>query len=323
MKDKFGREVDYLRLSVTDSCNLRCIYCMNEDFNDFLEINKILTDDEIYRVVYEAAKLGIKKVRITGGEPLVRKNIVELIGRINKIQGIETIYLTTNGLLLEDKVEKLAQNGLNGVNISLDSLKEDTFKRLTRNGDLLKVLKAIDKCIANNIKVKLNTVIIGEINKDEIMDFINLTKKKNIDVRFIELMPIGEGKNFSPVTNTEILETIKTNFGEVEEVGRRSTDGPAKYIKVKNYLGKIGFISAISNCFCSECNRIRITPEGFLKKCLHWNSGIDLRTLLRSGISNEELRAVIKENIYDKPEKHLFKENNKDEELRFMNQIGG
>lgn len=323
MKDKFDREVDYLRLSVTDNCNLRCIYCMEENHTDFLSFNNKLTDDEIIRIVENSAKLGIKKVRITGGEPLVRHGVVDLISRINKISGINTINLTTNGILLEDKVEELAKNGLRGVNISLDSLKEETFKKLTRNGDLNKVLRAIDKCLEFNIKVKLNTVIIEEINKDEIIDFINLTKRKNIDVRFIELMPIGEGKSFKPVTNVEIQDIIKSNFNEVEELQRMAMDGPAKYIRFKDSLGKVGFISAISSCFCNECNRIRVTPDGFLKRCLHWNYGINLRDLLRKGISDEELKEVIKENIYDKPEKHLFDEVNKDEELRFMNEIGG
>ncbi|MGL5381474.1 GTP 3',8-cyclase MoaA [Clostridium sp.] len=323
MKDKFDREVDYLRLSVTDNCNLRCIYCMEENHTDFLSFNNKLTDDEIIRIVENSAKLGIKKVRITGGEPLVRPGIVDLISRINKILGINTINLTTNGILLEDKVEELAKNGLKGVNISLDSLKEERFKKLTRNGDLNKVLRAIDKCLEFNIKVKLNTVIVEEINKDEIIDFINLTKRKSIDVRFIELMPIGEGKSFKPVTNVEIQDIIKSNFKEVEELQRVAMDGPAKYIRFNDSLGKVGFISAISSCFCSECNRIRVTPDGFLKRCLHWNYGVNLRDLIRKGITDEELREVIKENIYDKPEKHLFDEINKDEELRFMNEIGG
>lgn len=323
MKDKFGRNIDYLRISVTDNCNLRCIYCMEEKDNKFLNIEKKLTDEEIYRIVKASAKLGIKKIRITGGEPLVRPKIVELIGRINEIEGIEEVYLTTNATLLFDKVEELAKNGLKGVNISLDSLIEERFNKITRIGGLSKVLEAIDKCIEVGIKVKINTVMVDDINKDEILDFVNLTLEKPIDVRFIELMPIGIGKKYKGVTNTEILSLIKENYECIEEVSKNKKGGPAEYIKLHNALGKVGFISAMSNCFCQDCNRIRVAPDGFLKQCLHWNYGISLRDLIRKGISDEELKTAIEENIYDKPEKHLFNEKNEHQEIRFMNEIGG
>ena len=323
MKDKFGREIDYLRVSVTDKCNLRCIYCMGEKDNNFLKNDEKLTDDEIYRIVKESSKLGIKKVRITGGEPLVRPDLVNLVSKINSIPGIEEIYLTTNGILLADMIDELAVNGLKGVNISLDSLNEERFNKLTRLGKLNKVLEAIDKAIALGIKVKLNTVIVNDINKDEIIDFVNLTKEKEIDVRFIELMPIGIAINYKGATNEDVLKVISENYSDYEEVVRSKSGGPASYIKLKNAKGKIGFISAISNCFCEECNRIRLTPEGFLKQCLHFDYGIDLKSKLRTGITDEELRKLIYDNIYDKPEKHLFLEKSDHKELKFMNQIGG
>ena len=323
MKDKFGREIDYLRVSVTDKCNLRCIYCMDEKDNTFLKNYEKLTDDEIYRIVKESSELGIKKVRITGGEPLVKPNLVNLIGRINSISGIEEIYLTTNGILLADMIDELALNGLKGVNISLDSLNEERFNKLTRLGKLNKVLEAIDKAIDLGIKVKLNTVIVNDINKDEIIDFVNITKEKNIDVRFIELMPIGVAINYKGATNEEVLKIISENYSDYEEVARSKSGGPASYIKLKDAKGKIGFISAISNCFCEECNRIRLTPEGFLKQCLHFDYGIDLKNKLRAGISDEELRKLIYDNIYEKPEKHLFLDKSDHKEIKFMNQIGG
>lgn len=323
MKDKFGREIDYLRVSVTDKCNLRCIYCMDEKDNTFLKNDEKLTDDEIYRVVKESSELGIKKVRITGGEPLVRPDLVKLVSKINNIPGIEEIYLTTNGILLADMIDELAFNGLKGVNISLDSLKEERFNKLTRLGKLNKVLEAIDKAITLGVKVKLNTVIVNDINKDEIIDFVNLTKEKNIDVRFIELMPIGIAINYKGATNEEVLKVIFENYSDYEEVVRSKSSGPASYIKLKDAKGKIGFISAISNCFCEECNRIRLTPEGFLKQCLHFDYGVDLKGKLRTGISDEELRKLIYENIYHKPEKHLFLEKSDHKEIKFMNQIGG
>lgn len=323
MKDKFGREIDYLRVSVTDNCNLRCIYCMEEKDNSFLKQDNKLTDDEIYRVVKESAKLGIKKIRITGGEPLVRPRIVDLIGRINSIPEIEEIYMTTNAILLYDKVEDLVKNGLKGVNISLDSLKEETFNTLTRRGHLDSVLKAIDKCLEYGLKVKLNTVMVNDINKDEIINFVNLTKEKSLDVRFIELMPIGVAVNYKGVTNEEILEIIQNHYKDIIEVKRNKMGGPATYIKVNEGKGKVGFISAMSNCFCEDCNRIRLTPEGFLKQCLHFDYGVDLRTLIRNGISDDELGKIIYDNIYDKPEKHLFLEKCDHKEIKFMNQIGG
>ena len=323
MKDKFEREIDYLRVSVTDNCNLRCVYCMDEKDNKFLKKDEKLTDDEIYRVVKESAKLGIKKVRITGGEPLVRPGVVDLIGRINSIEGIEEIYLTTNGILLADRLDELVKNGLKGVNISLDSLKEDRFNKLTRLGHVDNVLAAIDKAISLGIKVKLNTVIVNDINKDEIMDFVNLTKEKEIDVRFIELMPIGIAINYKGVANEEVLNIIRRNASDFEEVVRNQSGGPATYIRLNGAKGKVGFISAMSNCFCEDCNRIRLTPEGFLKQCLHFDYGVDLKSMLREGVNDEKLKEVIYNNIYDKPEKHLFLEDSEHKELKFMNQIGG
>lgn len=323
MKDKFGREIDYLRVSVTDNCNLRCIYCMDEKGNKFLKQDEKLTDDEIYRIVKESAKLGIKKIRITGGEPLVRPGIANLISRINGIPGIEEIYLTTNGILLGDMIEDLVNNGLKGVNISLDSLQEDRFEKLTRLGKLNKVLEAIDKSINLGIKVKLNTVIVNNINKDEVIDFVNLTKEKPIDVRFIELMPIGIAVNHKGVTNEEVLSIISDTYLDYEERNRVKSGGPASYIKLKDAKGKVGFISAMSNCFCEDCNRIRLTPDGFLKQCLHFDYGVDLKSKLRENISDEELKNLIYHNIYDKPEKHLFLEKSDHKELKFMNQIGG
>lgn len=323
MKDKYGREIDYLRISLTDRCNLRCIYCMEEDNNIFFEEEDKLTKDEILKIVSASAKLGVKKIRLTGGEPLVRKDIIELMNGINNIKGIEGIYLTTNGVLLLEKVEALKNAGLKGVNISLDSLKEEMFRDLTRIGELKKVLLSIEKCLELGIKVKLNTVMIKGKNDNEILDFINLTLKKNLDVRFIELMPIGVGGKFKGVSNEDILSLIKDNYNDIEEVNRIKDGGPASYVKLKNSKGKIGFISAISNCFCEECNRIRLTSEGFLKQCLHFNYGIDLKQLLRNGASEDDILNVIKDNIYNKPEKHLFMKKSNDKEVKFMNQIGG
>ncbi|MGL4372901.1 MAG: GTP 3',8-cyclase MoaA [Turicibacter sp.] len=323
MKDRFEREIDYLRISVTDNCNLRCIYCMDDDQQQFLKSCQKISDEEILRIVEASVKLGIKKIRLTGGEPLVRPGIVELIGKINQIDGIEAIYLTSNGTLLANRVDELVENGLKGVNISLDSLKEDRFNTLTRRGELNKVLLFIDNCLANQLSVKLNTVIVDHLNKDEILDFVDLTLAMPIDVRFIELMPIGIGKVHDGVTTQDILDIIGTKFTYVREDLDVLTKGPATYIKVDGALGRVGFISAVSSCFCEDCNRIRVTADGFLKQCLHFKFGVNLRDLMREGISDEKLKLVIEETIFNKPEKHLFNKKDKNEEVKQMNQIGG
>lgn len=323
MLDKFGRKIDYLRISVTQNCNLKCIYCIDD--NNILSTynNDILSDDEIIKIVKQCAILGIKKIRITGGEPLVRKNIENLIYKLNNIDGIEEIYMTTNGVLLNDKLENLKESGLTGVNISLDSLREDRFKKLTRFNKLSEVLCSIDKALKLGLKVKINTVIVDDINKDEIINFVNLTKNKNVDIRFIELMPIGVGKNHKGTSNQDILNIIEKNFENIKEIKRSERSGPANYIKIENYMGKIGFISPMSSCFCQDCNRIRLTSDGFLKRCLHYNYGTNLKQHIKNDISDKELNELIYKNIYDKPEKHLFLEECDNKEIKYMNQIGG
>lgn len=323
MIDKFGRQIDYLRISVTENCNLKCIYCIDDD-NIVSQCDKnTLSDDEIIKIVTQCAILGIKKIRITGGEPLVRKDIENLIGRLNNIDGIEEIYITTNGVLLSDKLENLKDNGLTGVNISLDSLKEDRFEKLTRFNKLKEVLSSIDKALKLGLKVKINTVIVDDINKDEIVDFVNLTKDKQLDIRFIELMPIGVGKNHIGISNNEVLNIIEKNFDNIKQIKRSDRSGPANYIKIENYIGKIGFISPMSNCFCQDCNRIRLTSDGFIKRCLHYNYGENLKKYIKNGIDDEQLNELIYKNIYDKPEKHLFIEDCDNKENKYMNQIGG
>lgn len=323
MKDRFNREIDYLRLSVTDQCNLRCVYCMEDTTQEFLPKCSKLSDDEMIRIVTACARLGIKKVRLTGGEPLVRPGIVELIKRIHDIDGIEEIYLTTNGTVLSNQVKTLAHHGLKGVNISLDSLKADRFHQITRRGILANVLKFIDECLNCGLKVKLNIVLVDGMNQDEILDFVRLTQEKPIDVRFIELMPIGVGKVHKGVTNEEVLQIIRSSYSDVMEVEKVDKGGPATYVCVNQGPGKVGFISAVSNCFCESCNRIRVSADGFLKQCLHFKFGVSLKDLIRAGITDEALQHVIYEQIYHKPEKHLFNQENIDEEVKFMNQIGG
>ncbi len=322
MIDKQGRNIEYLRISLTDVCNLRCVYCMPKDNITFMDKEKILKDDEVIKLVKLMAKCGIKKVRLTGGEPLTRKNILKIIEDIHRIPGIEEIYITTNALLLEGKEREFKEAGLKGVNISLDTLKEDTYRNITRGGDLKVVLRVIDNLLDLGVKVKVNSVIIEGVNEDEILNLAALTINKKMDVRFIELMPIGAAKELKPIANNKIREIINYGYGIIDET-QLGISGPAKYSQIKNALGKIGFISAISDNFCEACNRIRVTSEGFLKQCLHWNYGINLKSFIRNGMDDEELLQIIEDKIYNKPIKHSFGKDEKDKDNRFMNQIGG
>ena len=326
MLDKNKRQITYLRLSITDHCNLRCQYCLPEKNSVFYNNNDLLSSDEIEKIIKAFSIIGIKKVRITGGEPLVRNDFQEILKKINNISAIEKIAITTNGFNLLENLDNFKSNGLSRINISLDSLNPKRYKEITRGGDFEKVFNTIVKASSMNFeKIRLNVVIMKNVNDDEILDFVNLTKDLNISVRFIEVMPIGEGKKFTSVKNLEILNYIQEKF-TLEKISNLSTDGPASYYKVPGFLGEIGFISPLSNKFCETCNRVRVTSTGFLKLCLHYNKGIDLLPYLKDNISVENLSDIIKEAIYDiKPKEHYMDscEDAEDIESKDMNKIGG
>lgn len=323
MIDQYGRNIDYLRISVTDRCNLRCKYCMPNKNVCFMPKEELLTIDEIYRIAKLLSELGIKKVRITGGEPLVRDGVIELIKNIKSLENINEVCMTTNGILLGEYIDDLVKAGLDRVNISLDTLNRDIFSELTGGGNLQKVLHSIDASLEKGLKVKLNTVVIKNYNENEVLDFVNITEEKPIDIRFIEMMPIGAGKNFKSFTTTQIKDKILEKKILIPIIMSKQEDGPAEYYKTENGIGKIGFISPISHSFCGSCNRIRLTAEGFLKQCLHWKKGKNLQTLMRRGISDEELKKVMSECIYLKPHEHGFLENSSSSDNRYMYQIGG
>lgn len=319
MKDSFGREINYLRVSLTDRCNLRCQYCMPEEgIKDKVAHKDTLYIEEVYHIIEELAQLGISKVRFTGGEPLVRKGIVDLISMTNKLPGIKEIAMTTNGLLLKKYARELKEAGLDRVNISLDTLDRDKYKEITRGGSLEKVLEAIE--ISKEVgltPIKLNTVLIGGFNDDEIEDFINLTIDEDIDVRFIELMPIGEARDFSEenfLSNNVILERNPQLIPVIKE----DISSPATYYMHPDGKGRIGIINPISCKFCSDCNRIRLTATGKLKLCLHSNREIDLRTPLRN---KESIRELLIDSILSKEKEHRLED--KEYITRNMNQIGG
>ena len=313
MKDKFGRDITYLRISVTDLCNLRCKYCMPESGVESLCHSDILTLEEIVEIVKVAAKNGIKKIRLTGGEPLVRRGFINLCKEISKIDEIEDIAITTNGVNLKNMADDLFENKVKRINFSLDTLVKEKYNDITRRNDFDKTMESLFYAIEKGFKVKLNVVLIGGFNDDEIENFVKLANDYDLEVRFIELMQIGETANWSKdkfVSNKIVLEKVpKLEFDGVS--------GVAKIYKIKGQKGKIGLISPISCSFCSDCNRIRLTSDGKLKPCLHSKDEINLK-----GLSGEELEEVFKRGIFDKPEKHHL-EDGKSESARDMNKIGG
>lgn len=313
MKDRFGRDITYLRISVTDLCNLRCKYCMPESGVESLCHSDILSLEEIVEIVKVAAKNGIKKIRLTGGEPLVRRGFVHLCKEISKIEQIEDIAITTNGVHLKNMADDLFENKVKRINFSLDTLVKEKYNDITRRNDFDKTMESLFYAIEKGFKVKLNVVLIGGFNDDEIENFVKLANDYDLEVRFIELMQIGETANWSKdkfVSNKIVLEKVpKLEFDGVS--------GVAKIYKIKGQKGKIGLISPISCSFCSDCNRIRLTSDGKLKPCLHSKDEINLK-----GLSGEELEEVFKKGIFDKPEKHHLVEG-KSESARDMNKIGG
>ena len=325
MKDKYNREIKYLRVSLTELCNLRCRYCMPEDGVCKKSHEDMLTQEEILNVIKAASKLGITKIRLTGGEPLVKKNIVDIVREIKKIDGIEEICMTTNGVLLDKYALDLKNAGLDRVNISLDTLDNDKFKYITRIGNLDTTLKSIDKAIEVGFKkIKINVVLIGGFNDDEIIDFTKLTFEKPIDVRFIELMPMYDSGDFGEnayISYNDVLDKIKKYYDGKNEIKKIDSNkgSVAKLYHIDGALGNIGFISPVNDHFCADCNRIRLTADGKIKPCLHSNQEI-----LVKGLKEDEIVEKIKEAIYSKPEKHdILSYTSRSHAERNMNQIGG
>ncbi len=313
MKDVYNRNINYMRLSVTDNCNLRCLYCLPN--NNLISQNSVLSNDELFEICEKAVSLGIEKIRITGGEPLIRPGIVDLCKKISSIDLLRQLAITTNGCLLSRYAHDLKLAGVNKINISLDTLNTEKFKYITRNGDLSDVLNGIESAQREHFDdLKLNVVLIGGLNTDEISDFIELTKDNDITVRFIELMPIGEclsWDNSKFVSCDIVLEKIKS-------WKRDSFDGVSEVYKNDGYKGRVGLIRPLSNKFCDKCNKIRVTADGKIKTCLHSNDEYNLH-----GLHGDELSKVIKNAILCKPFEHSLSTSCFSETSRYMNQIGG
>lgn len=317
MIDRFGRDITYLRVSVTDRCNFRCQYCMPHDGVKTMAHEDLLSFEEMFMVIHHFVSIGVKKVRLTGGEPLVRKGVLGFIQSLSRINKLEDIALTTNGALLKSMAADLKRSGLHRVNVSLDTMNPDRFPQLTRGGNFQDVLDGINEARSVGLKVKLNCVLNKEVNIDEIKDFVMLSRDWNLDVRFIELMPIGENVEYA-INNYVSTQEVLRRCPELVSIDTIDPSSPARYYQLPNAIGKVGLISPLSCNFCGDCNRLRLTPDGKLKPCLHNDLEIDLRTPLRNG---ENIMPLILEAIQVKPEKHLLDQHKTI--LRQMSQIGG
>jgi GTP 3',8-cyclase len=323
--DRFGRKINYLRISLTDKCNLRCVYCMPEDIT-FRPRSELLQDDEIYRLVRIFAGLGFVKFRLTGGEPTVRANVVDIVRQIAETPGVNSVAMTTNGLLLDRLARPLAEAGLQRVNVSIDTLNPEKFKKLTRWGEVEDVWAGIHAAEEAGLQVKLNAVVVRNYNdKEDVVDLARLTLFQPWQIRFIEMMPFGDVADFQKagvVSQAELLETIQAALGPAQLANDGQLDGEARLYRLEDAVGTLGFISSVAQPFCAACNRARLTADGRLRLCLLREKEVDLLTPLRQGASDQEMVEIIEEGIWWKPWGHGLAEDviplN-----RVMSEIGG
>jgi cyclic pyranopterin phosphate synthase len=309
MLDHYDRDINYLRVSITDRCNLRCTYCRPREGISLKGHADILRYEEILRVVSQTVKMGLIKVRLTGGEPLVRRGFVEFAGDLKKIKGLQDISLTTNGILLAQYAEDIFRAGITRINISLDSLDKEKYFQITRGGNLDDVFRGIAAAEkAGFAPIKINTVLMKGFNDNEALDFVRLALSKPFQVRFIEMMPVSEvsaGRSADFLPTRQLLETINRHFRLEPLAGKKNkSDGPARLYKMKDGLGEIGFINPVSDHFCSTCNRLRLTADGKLRACLLNDVEIDLREALSRHCDDDELAGLIREAILLKPQRH-------------------
>lgn len=322
MIDSCGRRIDYMRVSITDRCNLRCRYCMPED-QPFIEHDQILRYEEIIRVCRAAATIGVRNIKITGGEPLVRRGCCDLIAQIKALPGVEHVTVTTNGVLLADAVPRFHEIGVDGVNISLDTLRPDVYAKITGRDCFEAVQRGLYAAIDTGLRVKINCVPLAGVNEDELCNLAMLARDRPVDVRFIEMMPIGLGGFFEPVPVETVRAHVRETFPDLKPDPKKHGFGPARYFTCDALKGSIGFIEAVSHSFCTGCNRVRLTSEGFFKLCLYHDDGADLRVLLRGGADDDAIAEAMRRAILEKPRAHAFEQGQAAEESRGMSQIGG
>ena len=325
MQDQFGRGIDYLRISVTDRCNLRCKYCMPEDIES-VPMSQVLTLEEIARIAACGAGLGIRHIKLTGGEPLVRKGLTDLLRMLKRTPGIEKVTMTTNGILLAEKLPELLSAGLDAVNISLDTLDRSVYTQITGMDGLETVRQAVRASCDSGLQTKINAVSL-DLGQENIKGLVDLAEALPLDVRFIEMMPIGAGRDYPVVDHRALLDLLQEWYPGLEPDDRKHGFGPARYYRIPGYQGSVGLISAIHGKFCQDCNRVRLTSQGYLKTCLCYDTGRDLRSILRKDLPEtdieRELREAMADAIYHKPEAHCFENPEEITEKKKMSMIGG
>ena len=324
--DGFSRPITYLRVSVTDKCNLRCVYCMPESGLPWLRRDEILSYEEIAQIVTAAASVGVRSIRLTGGEPLVRRDLSRLVAAISAIPGIDDVSLSTNGLMLKAQIAELAAAGLQRINLSLDTLRPERFEAIARRPGLELVLEGLDAAIeAGLMPVKINCVVMRGQNDDEIAQFAALTRDRPVFVRFIEVMPVHENVGLqrdSYVSSSEVLERIAAIGELVPHVGPAG-NGPARYFAFPGAPGAIGVISPLSHDYCDRCNRVRLTADGRLRLCLFGDHALDLRTPLRAGAPAQELAVLMRSAMLIKPARHHLRLGETSSRMRAFSEIGG
>ncbi|MEX2468711.1 MAG: GTP 3',8-cyclase MoaA [Pseudohongiellaceae bacterium] len=324
--DRFGRHIDYIRLSVTDRCDFRCVYCMTEDMT-FLPRKQILSLEELYEVARAFTELGVKKIRLTGGEPMVRNDVMTLIDKLGELPGLEELLLTTNGAQLDKYAGPLKSAGVNRLNISIDSLDPERFRRISRVGKLEKVLAGIDAAReAGFDRIRLNAVIMRGYNEDEVLPLTRYALDRDIDIAFIEEMPLGEvsdhDREETTCSNDWVRGVIEQHFELLGSTER--TAGPSRYVQVVGHKSRIGFISPVSHNFCADCNRVRVTVEGRLLLCLGNEHSVDLRAVMRDpAMDEQDLKQAIVAAMDLKPERHYFYDKDHAQPVRLMNMTGG
>lgn len=327
MKDNYGREINYLRISITDKCNLRCQYCMPEGV-ELMPMSCLLTFEEIRRVCVQASALGIRKIKITGGEPLVRRGAPVLISMLREIDGIDDVTLTTNGVLLKKLLPELIKSGLQSINVSLDTMDRRLYQKITGKDVFPQVIDGILSAIDAGFQVKLNTVLLKTYNEESWQSIVEFASLHPVDVRFIEIMPIGRGKTVEGVYKEELLKKIQKKYPLIQKDQNCHGNGPADYYKIPGFEGSVGFISAMHGKFCENCNRIRMNAKGELKSCLCYEPSEELRSILRNPRMDEsekdiEIKKRLEKVIDEKPQAHCFDQKDHITETENMISIGG
>ena len=323
--DKYNRHLNYLRISITDRCNLQCMYCMPPGFISRLPHNEILRYEEIIRIIKVGISLGISKIRITGGEPLVRKGVYDFLEQLADMDGLRDIALTTNGVSLKDNIEKIKAAGIKRINISLDTLSRNKYKEITGHDRFDQVWEGIELAHKNGFDpIKLNMVALSGVNDDELADFARLSFSYPFHIRFIEYMPIGKSRmKYGPLLLVPEIKKRISTIGKLIPVKNSINDGPAERYKFEGARGEIGFIGALSHHFCNRCNRLRLTASGQLRPCLLSDHHEDLKSLLRKGCSDEELAEIFLAAVHHKPSDHNLSTSNPEKVLSQMSSIGG